>query len=60
MVAPFCGTFCGGLLYDMLLFTGESPINSPYLGLYRLKTTLRKEWDGVSWHAHDLKEDSPV
>lgn len=35
MVAPFCGCVFGGFLYDLFLFTGESPINTPYLGLYR-------------------------
>lgn len=29
MVAPFFGCVFGGWLYDLLLFTGESPINTP-------------------------------
>ena len=33
MVAPFFGCFCGGLAYDMFLFTGDSPINTPWFGL---------------------------
>ncbi len=33
MVAPFAGCLFGGFLYDVFLFTGESPINTPYLGL---------------------------
>lgn len=32
MVAPFFGCTFGGFLYDMFLFTGESPINTPWLG----------------------------
>jgi len=36
MVAPFFGCTFGGWLYDMFLFTGESPVNTPYLGLKRL------------------------
>ncbi|KAF2768627.1 aquaporin [Teratosphaeria nubilosa] len=61
MVAPFCGAFIGGLLYDVLLFTGESPINSPYFGLYKLSPGLRREWDGVSWSDERGKnDDSPV
>ncbi|ORY87026.1 aquaporin-like protein [Protomyces lactucae-debilis] len=33
MVAPFLGCLAGGGLYDLFLFSGESPANSPYLGL---------------------------
>ena len=36
MVAPFFGCTFGGWLYDMFLFTGESPINTPWAGLKRL------------------------
>jgi aquaglyceroporin related protein, other eukaryote len=36
MVAPFFGCTFGGWLYDALLFTGESPVNTPFLGLKRL------------------------
>ncbi|KAK5256824.1 glycerol channel [Cryomyces antarcticus] len=36
MVAPFFGCTFGGWLYDMFLFTGESPINTPWMGLRRL------------------------
>ncbi|PHH69041.1 hypothetical protein CDD80_7055 [Ophiocordyceps camponoti-rufipedis] len=36
MVAPFLGTLTGGALYDLLVYTGESPVNSPWLGLDRL------------------------
>ena len=36
MVAPFCGCAFGGWLYDVLLFTGESPINTPWMGIKRL------------------------
>jgi aquaglyceroporin related protein len=36
MVAPFMGTAFGGWLYDMFIFTGESPINTPWCGLKRL------------------------
>jgi len=33
MVAPFCGTVFGGLLYDLFIYTGpESPVNKPWLG----------------------------
>ncbi|PFH55551.1 hypothetical protein XA68_18072 [Ophiocordyceps unilateralis] len=36
MVAPFLGTLTGGALYDLFIYTGESPINSPWLGLDRI------------------------
>jgi aquaglyceroporin related protein len=33
IVAPFCGTVFGGLLYDLFIYTGpESPVNKPWLG----------------------------
>jgi hypothetical protein len=36
MVAPFCGCMFGGFLYDLLIYTGPSPVNTPWLGLKRL------------------------
>ncbi|CCU82913.1 unnamed protein product [Blumeria hordei] len=36
MVAPFLGCLFGAWLYDMFLYTGESPVNTPYMGLQRL------------------------
>lgn len=33
MVAPFCGCLFGGFLYDLFIYTGESPVNTPWLGL---------------------------
>ncbi|ATZ53607.1 Bcaqp9 [Botrytis cinerea B05.10] len=36
MVAPFIGCLFGGWLYDVFIFTGESPINTPWMGLKRL------------------------
>lgn len=35
-IAPFFGCLFGAFLYDLLIFTGESPINTPWLGLKRL------------------------
>lgn len=60
MVAPFCGCVFGGFLYDLLLFTGESPINTPYLGLYRFIPGMRHMYDGVRFDLEDVKSDSPV
>lgn len=36
MVAPFFGCTFGGFLYDVFIFTGDSPINTPWMGLKRL------------------------
>lgn len=60
MVSPFFGCTFGGFLYDFLLFTGESPINTPYLGLYRFIPGMSHMYDGETFNAEDLKEDSPV
>ena len=35
MVAPNIGCVFGGFLYDLLLYTGESPINMPWFGYTR-------------------------
>jgi len=36
MVAPFGGCLFGGALYDLFIYTGESPINQPWFGLGQL------------------------
>ncbi|CZT22959.1 related to channel proteins [Ramularia collo-cygni] len=36
MVAPFCGALFGGVMYDIAIYTGPSPINTPYFGLKKL------------------------
>ncbi|KIW12126.1 hypothetical protein PV08_09400 [Exophiala spinifera] len=46
MVAPFFGCTFGGFLYDVFLFTGESPINTEALGLARL---LPQRWNRKTW-----------
>lgn len=33
MVAPWLGCMFGGFLYDVFIYTGKSPVNSPYMGL---------------------------
>jgi aquaglyceroporin related protein len=53
MVAPFIGCVFGGFLYDILLFTGDSPINTPYLGLYRMIPGRRKKYDGIMYERDD-------
>jgi len=60
MVSPFFGCLFGGFLYDMLLFTGESPMNEPYWGLYRIIPGMRHAYDGVEWKHENVREDSAV
>ena len=62
MVAPFLGCTFGGFLYDALLFTGESPINTPYMGLYRFIPGMRHVYDGIKWDPETMKaaQESPV
>lgn len=36
MVCPFIGGAFGGFLYDVLMYTGKSPINTPWLGIKSL------------------------
>ncbi|KAL1876846.1 hypothetical protein VTK73DRAFT_9148 [Phialemonium thermophilum] len=44
MVAPFFGCLFGGWLYDMFLFTGDSPINTPWVGVKRLVRPSKEDW----------------
>ena len=44
MVAPFFGCTFGGWLYDFLIYPGESPINTPWVGLKRV---VRPDWQAV-------------
>jgi aquaglyceroporin related protein len=43
MVSPFFGCVFGGFLYDLLMFTGESPINEEYMGLGHIIPGLSSE-----------------
>ncbi|GAB7366134.1 hypothetical protein MBLNU230_g7696t1 [Neophaeotheca triangularis] len=36
MIAPFLGCLWGGVMYDLFLYTGPSPVNTPWLGLASL------------------------
>lgn len=47
MVAPFFGCLFGGFLYDVFIYTGESPINTPYMGLQRLAQPRRSVWSNT-------------
>lgn len=44
IVAPFLGCLFGGWLYDTFLFTGESPINTPWMGWMRVLRPTRSKW----------------
>jgi len=44
MVAPFFGCLFGGWLYDVFIYTGESPINTPWMGLRRFTRLTKSEW----------------
>ena len=48
MVAPFFGRVFGGWLYDFFLFTGDSPINTPWMGLERLVRPTRAKWSNTA------------
>lgn len=60
MVSPFLGCLFGGFLYDALLFTGDSPLNEPYWGLYRVVPSMRHLYDGEKWDPEDVKQVSAV
>ncbi|KAM3513532.1 hypothetical protein MY11210_002819 [Beauveria gryllotalpidicola] len=47
IVAPFLGTLFGGFLYDVFIYTGPSPINSPWFGLKRLARPRRDVWSNT-------------
>lgn len=55
MVAPFLGTAFGGFLYDVFLYTGDSPINTPMLGLTRLFRPRKNVWSNTRPSAIDTK-----
>lgn len=42
MICPFIGGTFGGFLYDLLIFTGESPVNTPWIGVKRVVRPKRK------------------
>lgn len=46
MICPFIGCVFGGFLYDLLIYTGKSPINTPWFGIKRIvrpdKDALKK------------------
>lgn len=55
MVAPFFGCLAGGGLYDLFIYTGESPINSPYMGFNRFFKPRRSVWSNTYNKSADSK-----
>ncbi|EEH34869.2 aquaporin-7 [Paracoccidioides lutzii Pb01] len=47
MVAPFIGCALGGFLYDLLLYAGPSPVNTPWMGLDRLLRPTPMVWSNT-------------
>lgn len=47
MVAPFCGTLTGGFLYDAFIYTGHSPLNTPYMGFGRFFSPKKSTWSNT-------------
>jgi aquaglyceroporin related protein len=59
MVAPFCGCFFGAFLYDLMVYTGPSPVNTPWFGLKRYlypRETVR----AAKAHRQRNKEEAAV
>ena len=50
LVAPFCGCIFGGFLYDVFIYTGPSPINTPWFGPGDLIHPKRAITDRVETH----------
>ncbi|KAF2178203.1 aquaporin [Zopfia rhizophila CBS 207.26] len=59
MVAPFCGCTFGGFLYDLFIYTGRSPVNTPWMGL---KHIFRPDyaWQVRNEHLRREKEEGIV
>jgi aquaglyceroporin related protein, other eukaryote len=53
MVAPLLGCSLGGFLYDLLIYKGESPINTPWIGMKRV---IRPNWKGIMEAIHGPPE----
>jgi len=56
MVAPFCGCFFGALLYDLMIYTGPSPVNTPWFGLKRYLHPKRT----IKAHRERIKAEETV
>jgi len=47
MVAPFFGCTFGGFLYDTFIFSGDSPMNTPWIGLKRFTRPNKQTWSNT-------------
>lgn len=47
MVAPFLGCLFGGWLYDLNLYTGASPVNTPWAGFKRFLSPTKSTWSNT-------------
>ncbi|KAF2800663.1 aquaporin [Melanomma pulvis-pyrius CBS 109.77] len=59
MVAPFCGCAFGGFLYDLFIYTGPSPVNTPWLGLKYIFQP-RYAWEARKEHLRREREEGIV
>jgi aquaglyceroporin related protein, other eukaryote len=57
MVAPFFGCTFGGWLYDMFLYTGASPINTPWAGLERVFRPTPEKWSSYAMERAGGKDE---
>lgn len=57
MVAPFLGTTFGGFLHDVFLNDnqGATPINTPWMGLHRIRTPSFNNW---TWSSRSTRSKS--
>jgi len=59
MIAPFFGCTFGGFLYDVLVFTGDSPLNEPYWGIFAWVPGMQHLNEMPSeHHDHDLEKNA--
>jgi aquaglyceroporin related protein len=58
MVSPFFGCLFGGWLYDTFLFTGESPINTPWMGLEYVFRPMLTKWSWKGGQIHEVQRKS--
>ncbi|EON67587.1 hypothetical protein W97_06955 [Coniosporium apollinis CBS 100218] len=59
IVAPFLGCAFGGFLYDVFIFTGKSPVNTPWMGLKRVAKP-NEAWKAHKAHERRVKEEGIV
>ncbi|RVX71529.1 hypothetical protein B0A52_05101 [Exophiala mesophila] len=58
MICPFIGCTFGGFLYDALIYTGDSPINTPWMGWKRVFKPTRKGVHEAIWGPPDLEKQA--